>query len=175
MIKNIFGKQILTWMFCAVAVLLLGACQSGPGATETIQPTALPSQTELTYEEMLTHTAPTPSPSPSGGLTFEEMRSHFPPAPVDFQLTLLKDGIRLDWTPAPAVTTAHDYSDKVAYYNIYRKTSSETDLILIATTSNTFYNDKTVLKGTTYTYAVSAVHEGPLEGERTNPATMIFQ
>ena len=107
------------------------------------------------------------SSSPTDGLSYEELRKTTPPAPVNLRLST-DQGIRLDWEPAPVPEIDHIYSDVVLSYNIYRRASNENDLTLLATTDKTFYVDNMAQQGAFYYYAVSAVHEGPVEGQRTD-------
>ena len=147
--------QILTLMFCA--------CKPASQAESSSAPTNPASPTIISQ-----NSTATPNPGGSDGLKFEEMRGTTPPAPVDFRLTAQEGGIRLDWTPAPPADIPHSYSNAILYYNVYRHLEGETDLLLLTTVEAPYYVDKNVSKGIIYYYAVSAVHEGPLEGERTD-------
>jgi hypothetical protein len=137
---------------CQLAETTPKNIQVDRGSTETPYPTQTPDET----------------PSfPTDGLSYRELRKTTPPAPVNLQLSTV-EGIRLDWEPAPVPEIDHIYSDVVLYYNIYRRASNENDLTLLTTTDKTFYVDKMAQQGVFYYYAVSAVHEGPVEGQRTD-------
>jgi fibronectin type 3 domain-containing protein len=105
--------------------------------------------------------------TPTGGLTYEELQSTTPPSPVELRVELSNEGAHLAWNPAPSVQTEHSYSDAILRYNVYRSVAGEGELTLVASTVDTQYLDATAEAGMVYCYAVSAVHDGPVEGERT--------
>jgi hypothetical protein len=110
---------------------------------------------------------------PGDGLTYEELRRTTPPAPVELRADAGQGGIRLDWKAAPLVEIEHSYSDVILYYNLFRRTGQMVDLEFLGTTEETFYIDQSAKPGVLYYYAVNAVHEGPVEGERTDPVEVL--
>jgi hypothetical protein len=185
---NTVTMRLLFGMLIVILAAMLAACQPGEKTpTATLMP-------ELKYEDILSMTPPAVSetpqvspelsnedilsqtpPAPGEGMTFEDLRSRFPPPPQELKIKAVEGGVRLDWSAAAVVTIAHEYSDTAEYYNIYRRTAAENDAMLIATSKDLFYVDKSVVKGTTYFYAVSSVHEGPLEGDRTDEVTILVK
>ena len=151
-------------LICIINIFFLvtAGCQVAETTPENIQPDR--GSTETPYPKQ---TPDETSNSPTDGLSYEELRKKTPPAPVNLRLST-DQGIRLDWEPAPVPEIDHIYSDVVLYYNIYRRASNENDLTLLATTDKTFYVDNLAQQGASYYYAVSAVHEGPVEGQRTD-------
>ncbi len=111
-----------------------------------------------------------PEDSSGVGLTFEELQNTTPPSPVNLRVTITPEGVRLAWEPAPAPQSTHAFSDIILHYNIYRRSGNESQKFL-ATSTDIAYIDPTVAEGMTYFYAVSAVHEGPVEGLRTEEVT----
>lgn len=180
-LRSLFGMLIV------LLAGVLGACQPVVNTPESTPmqelkyedilsqtPPAMDVTPEFSREDLLSQTPPA-NPTPGEGMTFEELRSHFPPPPVELTIKLADGAVRLDWSAAPKVTIEHDYSDVVDHYNIYRRTAAENDAKLIATTQNLFYVDKSVVPGMTYFYAVSSVHVGPLEGDKTDEVEILVK
>lgn len=164
-------------LICILTFLSLAliACQpASPGRipTEESQLQAVTSLTQTLSETILPPSAAPEAtaigPSGSDGLTFEELMKLTPPAPIELQANRTADGVQLSWKPAPVPALEHRYSDVVDHYNIYRRTGTSTDLVLIGTAEDTSYLDVTAKAGKHYYYSVSAVHEGPVEGQRTD-------
>ena len=63
----------------------------------------------------------------------------------------------VEWTP---VTTYSDGrampSNVVVKYNVYRSTASDTNWVLVTTTTNTTYTDNAISLATTYRYRIAA-------------------
>lgn len=162
----------------ALALIFLSACQTDTGSkisspTDAIQPKTVgssqPQQAELE--------TPTPNgssvvstntlPLPEDGISFEELRESTPLAPINLRASLLGQGVLLEWDPAPPADFTHSYSDRISHYNVYKSSAPGSDLILLAETDQPYLIDQDLIPGTKYFYAVSAVHEGPVEGLRT--------
>jgi len=160
------GASIVLVLCCVLAVL--SACRGGlirPTLTEGLAtPTPVPVESEEPEEAI-------PTESSDEGLTYEEFRSTTPPPPQSLRIEALEGGMRLDWAPPEVVESLHGYSDTIIYYNIYRRTE-DTDFQLLDSSSSTSYLDKSAKPGTTYYYTVSAVHEGPVEGETTSEVSV---
>jgi len=170
-------------------VFVLVACQAQSTITPTVQSTSNPtaplstesSQTQILAPttEQIKPSTPTieisnqanlqaPTENPGGeGLTYQEMRANTPPPPLNLQAKSAPRGVRLDWEPSPPPEIAHNYSDVIIAYNIYRRTESEMTAKLLATVNEPHFIDESVQTGLVYYYAVSAVHEGPVEGQKT--------
>ncbi len=151
-------------------LLALSACRVGltpPTPTEVVPaPTPVATESKEVEEAM-------PTPTPGEGLSYEEFRRTTPPPPQSLQAEALEEGILLKWSAPEAVESPHNYSDQIIHYNIYRRTE-DTDFQLLDSTSCSClsYLDRAVKAGVTYYYAVSAVHEGPAEGERTEEVSV---
>lgn len=176
--KNTKNIRIRCLGMLLVSAAVLSACTGGAG---TVEPELAD---ELTYEDVLSMTpaAPGSQAQPSStpvftvteeGLTYEDMRRTNPPPPLELKVQVVGAGVRLDWEPAEAVTIAHDYSDTVIEYRVYRRTDAVSPKILIGTSQDLFYVDETVEAGITYHYSVSAMHEGPLEGAVTEEVIIL--
>lgn len=162
----------------SLVILSLSACQPGSDSLrspkEPIQSkeadSSQPQPAELVTPTGNDHSAvPTDAPPvPEGGISFEDLRESTPMAPVNLRASLSSQGVRLDWDPAPPADFAHSYSDRIDHYNVYKSSAAEADLILVAETDQPYFIDQDAIPGSAYYYAVSAVHEGPVEGSRTD-------
>lgn len=161
-----------------LALLILSACQTDtgkniPSPTDTSHPKEM-GTSQSQPAELMTSTSigssivSTNEPfSPEGGISFEDLRESTPLAPINFRASLSGQGVLLEWDPAPQAEFAHSYSDRISHYNVYKSSAPDSDLILLAETDQPYYIDQDLIPGTMYYYAVSAVHEGPVEGLRT--------
>jgi hypothetical protein len=170
--RNGYIYQITWGMSILIFAASFAACQSASTpvslADQVTGPASnKPGSVTLTQEVL-------PGPTLASELTYEEMRNTTPPAPLDFRLTTAENSVRLDWSLPPPVEIPHQYSDVIIHYNVYRRTGNQAGTQLIAATENLFYVDASVTKGMIYSYSVSAVHEGPLEGERTDELFVTF-
>lgn len=138
---------IVLLLALSLATLLSAACQARGG------------------EEMA------PTPTEAEELTYEEFRSTTPPPPENLRATFTSKGVRLDWEPAPGVQTEDEYRGTIMNYNVYRRAEGEVDYSLLALTGEDYYIDGAIKEDVIYNYAVSAVYEGPVEGERTEEVT----
>jgi hypothetical protein len=163
----------------SLVILALTACQPGSDSlrspTEPIQSkdadSSQPQPAELVTPTRIDNSAVSTNapPVPEGGISFEDLRESTPLAPVNLRASLSSQGVRLDWDPAPPVDFPHSYSDTIDHYNVYKGSAAEADLILLAETVQPYFIDQDAIPGSSYYYAVSAVHEGPVEGLRTDP------
>ena len=113
------------WRVVIPLLLLATACtNAGPG---------LPPVTELTYEQDMTLHAPSPTSncvisvlpaSPGPELSYQEDLGIHPPPPCNLKATKTANGIDLQWDLPPKVPVPHQYSDKVLFYKIYRRTET---------------------------------------------------
>jgi fibronectin type 3 domain-containing protein len=149
----------------ALVLLATAACQMGEEVESVPGISPLP-----TSAEPLAETAPVASPT-SKELAEHELRSTTPPAPQDLQATFSQEGTRLEWKPVPEVGREHSYSDTILYYHVYHRAEGEMEPTLLDRVKETSYLDRTAKPGMTYHYAVSAVHEGPVEGELSEEVT----
>jgi len=88
-------------------------------------------------------------------------------SPINLRASLSGQGVLLEWDPAPPADFTHSYNDRIAHYNVYRSSAPDSDFILVAETDQPYFIDQDLISSAVYYYAVSAVHEGPLEGLRT--------
>lgn len=160
-----------------VLVLAVGACGTageGADAGVTAPPmsapaTAVPSTTAPTNVAP-TSAAPTSVPEE---LTAEEQLRVNPPPPQ--RVTAARQGaaVTLTWSPPPAVTVPHTYSDTVVEYRIYRSVGASAE-VLVGTSRTLSFTDPEPGAGT-LRYFVSSVREHGVEGPRTDvvvaPAT----
>ena len=110
------------------------------------------------------------------GLTLEEYLRVNPPAPVNLEAHACQNSIRLKWAPPPKVKlkAKRAYDPSVDYYVIYRKDGTM-PFQRLASTRKTTYEDKTVIKGNVYIYAVTAMQKDGNESGFSNEANITFQ
>jgi len=167
-----------TKIIFTLALLLLTACQPGAGSktlphSDTLQPkemaTSKSQSAELKTPISVGNAVDSPEEplSPEGGISIGELRESTPLAPINLRASLTSKGVILEWDPAPPADFTHSYSDRIAHYNIYRSPAPDSDFILLAETDQPFFIDQDLISGAVYYYAVSAVHEGPVEGLKT--------
>lgn len=70
------------------------------------------------------------------------------------------EDVLVSWSPVPGATS----------YNVYRSEAAG-PFLLLATTTETSYEDTTTVPETAYTYVVTAFHDG-IESERSEPCTV---
>jgi len=78
----------------------------------------------------------------------------------------------VEWDPVTKYSDGRNLeTNAVVKYNVYRSTAASTNLVKIATTTNTFYVDTNAVLATTYTYRIA----GELWGlEATLSPGMVF-
>ncbi len=96
------------------------------------------------------------------GLTYEQYRSFTPPPPQNLTAVLKGTSVDLRWDPPARADGAHQYSDTVAYYRIY-KGSSGNKITYFTSTGERLFRDTNVTPGGTYFYEVTAVMAGETE------------
>ena len=169
MMKFLTPRQItfnIKWILIAMIVILSSCVSNAHTSTDTDINTT-PTQFSPDIQA-----SPTPTPDSSGdGISFSEMRESTPLAPLDLQANLSSQGVQLTWIPAPPGDFSHSYSDTILYYNIYRRPKNGKELLLLDTSTNPFYIDNDVISGEIYYYAVSAVHQGEVEGLKSDEIT----
>ncbi|GAA2162826.1 hypothetical protein [Pedococcus bigeumensis] len=143
-------------------VLAIGGCATT--TTDDHEPqVSAPSTSTLRPTSPSASSSPTSVPSE---LTAEEQLRVNPPPPQRLKATRVGDAVRLTWSPPPAVTVPHTYSDTVVEYRIYRSVDGRGEELLGTSATLTFTDAK---PGTgTARYAVSSVREHGVEGPRTN-------
>lgn len=155
-----------------VLVLAVGACGTageGADAGVTAPPMSAPA-TAVPSTTAPTSAAPTSVPEE---LTAEEQLRVNPPPPQ--RVTAARQGaaVTLTWSPPPAVTVPHTYSDTVVEYRIYRSVGASAE-VLVGTSRTLSFTDPEPGAGT-LRYFVSSVREHGVEGPRTDvvvaPAT----
>ena len=99
-------------------------------------------------------------------LTAEEQLRVNPPPPHRVSAARQGAAVRLTWSPPPAVTVPHTYSDTVVEYRIYRSVDGSGEA-LVGTSKTLSFTDPEPGAGT-LRYFVSSVREHGVEGPRTD-------
>lgn len=121
-----------------------------------------------------------PSPSPSAmsptavpsELTRDGDLSLNPPAPTAVRGSATGRDVQLSWGLPPEVTVPHRYGDRVIGYRIYRRGPGEVELRPVATATGMGFTDRAPGSGE-FAYAVASIHDGDVEGSRSDPAVLV--
>jgi hypothetical protein len=157
MSTNLFLR--LTAVSAAVLALAVGGCAS----------TVADDEHRAEGGARSTSAAPSSS-APSSvpqELTAEEQLRVNPPPPEGVSATRKGGAVTLTWSPPPAVTVPHTYSDTVMEYRVYRSVDAGAE-VLVGTSATLGFTDARPGAGTAR-YAVSSVREHGVEGPRTDP------
>ncbi|KRF24842.1 hypothetical protein [Phycicoccus sp. Soil803] len=162
MSTNLFRQ--LTTVSATFTVLALAGC--GSTAAEDHQPEVSAPSTSASAARVSTSTSAAPTSVPQE-LTAEEQLRVNPPPPQ--RVSVSRDGaaVKLTWSPPPAVTVPHTYSDAVVEYRIYRTVAGGAER-LVGTSATLTFTDAEPGAGTPR-YAVSSVREHGVEGPRSDP------
>ncbi|WP_457255413.1 hypothetical protein [Pedococcus sp. P5_B7] len=152
----------LTAVSAIVLVVAVGGCAST--APDDHQPgMSAPSTTATSTSPSASRVAPTSVPPE---LTAEEQLRVNPPPPQRVRAAREGATVRLSWSPPPAVTVPHTYSDTVVEYRIYRTVDGGAE-VLVGTSATLAFTDAEPGAGTPR-YAVSSVREHGVEGPRSD-------
>ena len=102
-------------------------------------------------------------------LTAEENLRINPPPPQGVSAAREGATVTLTWSPPPAVTVPHTYSDIVVEYRVYRSVDGRSETLL-GTSRSLAFADASPVPGV-LRYAVSSVREHGVEGARTDAVT----
>lgn len=127
----------------------VGAKPAGTPSPSAVSPTVVPS--ELTRD---------------GDLSLN------PPAPTSVRGTATGRDVQLSWGLPPEVTVPHRYSDRVIGYRVYRRGPGEVELRPVATATGLGFTDRAPGSGE-FAYAVASIHDGDVEGSRSDPAVLV--
>jgi hypothetical protein len=171
---NLAGLLLVAW--------LLGACAAPPAQNQT----PLPGATSAAPTRVLSPLLPSATPAPTttaateetmptapgnSGLSLEESLRINPPPPTELKAVRTAEGIQLSWAPPPPVTVPHDYSDKVAYYKVYRRTDGS-QFAFLAQTPQLLYLDRSAQAGIRYDYTVTAMLDDTNESLQPDEVTV---
>ena len=145
-----------------VSVLAVGGC--GTTARDTQGPAVTAPSTSLATTT--TPRSSTASTSVPEELTAEEQLRVNPPPPRQLSVVRTGQAVTVTWSPPPAVTVPHTYSDDVVEYRVYRSVDGGPE-VLVGTTPTLTFTDAKPGDGTAR-YAVSSVREHGVEGPRTD-------
>ena len=152
----------LTAVSAIVVVLAVGGCGSTAGDAQRPAVTA-PSTSVAPRTTSMTSSTSTSVPEE---LTAEEQLRVNPPPPRRLSAVRAGAGVRLTWSPPPAVTVPHTYSDDVVEYRVYRSVDGGPEM-LVGTSATLAFTDPRPGDGTPR-YAVSSVRAHGVEGPRTD-------
>lgn len=152
----------LTAVTGIVLVLALAGCAS-PTADDPEPRVSAPSTRSVPPSNPSTSA---PSTSAPEELTAEEQLRVNPPPPQALSAAREGDAVTLTWSPPPAVTVPHTYSDTVVEYRIYRSADGG-DEVLVGTSATLGFTDTKPGAGM-LRYAVSSVREHGVEGPRAD-------
>ena len=153
-----------------IALLLaVGGCgsvddEAGAGVSDPSS-SAPPTSAPPTSAPATTPTTVAPTSVPQE-LTAEEQLRVNPPPPQRVSATRQGAAVTLTWSPPPAVTVAHTYSDTVVEYRIYRSVDGSAE-VLVGSSRVLAFTDPQPGAGT-LRYFVSSVREHGVEGTRTD-------